>query len=156
VAGGPWRNGQGALIHRLKDAAGMPCSTCPTPAGRGGRPQGIPSSDAVRIRMGTGDRSPPRLEAVATAKEDEAKGFLQRRRTHGMRPQIAQRVWKTRKLDGRPIKQGVPRVQAERTFAWLQRTYRRMVVRRQRLEARCTAFPVTAVFHRWVQRFIAG
>jgi len=36
---------------------------------------------------------------------------------------------------GRPIKKVVPRFQAERTLAWFQKTYRRLVVRWERLAA---------------------
>ncbi|MGH8066710.1 MAG: hypothetical protein ACRERE_16035 [Candidatus Entotheonellia bacterium] len=65
-------------------------------------------------------------------------------------------MWKTRKPRRRPIKQGVPRFQAERTFAWFQRKYRRLVVRRERLAVCFNAFLAIAMIHLWVHRLIVG
>src|SRR4030095_9500662 len=44
-------------------------------------------------------------------------------------------VWQSKRNRGRPIKKVVPRFQAERTFAWFQKTYRRWVVRWDRIAA---------------------
>jgi hypothetical protein len=71
-------------------------------------------------------------------------------------PQIPKRVWKPKKACGRPIKKDVPRYQIERTFAWFQRKYRRLVVRWERLAACFNAFLVIAVIHMWVHRLIVG
>jgi IS5 family transposase len=150
------RKGKGILIHSLTDGAGMPLSTCTTPANGDERAQVIPLLDAVRICTGKRGRPRKRLKVVATDKGYDAKWLRQRLRTRGIRPQIPKRVWKTRKPRGRPIKQGVPRFQAERTFAWFQRKYRRLVVRWERLAACFNAFLVIAVMHMWVQRLIAG
>jgi IS5 family transposase len=150
------RKGKGILIHSLTDGAGMPLSTCTTPANGDERAQVIPLLDAVRICTGKRGRPRKRLKVVATDKGYDAKGLRQHLRTRGIRPQIPKRVWKTRKPRGRPIKQGVPRFQAERTFAWFQRKYRRLVVRWERLAACFNAFLVIAVMHMWVQRLIAG
>jgi hypothetical protein len=74
----------------------------------------------------------------------------------GIRPQIPKRVWKTKKNRGRPIAKVVPRFQAERTFAWFQKKYRRLVVRWERLAACFEAFVGIATIHIWVQRLIVG
>jgi hypothetical protein len=50
----------------------------------------------------------------------------------------------------------VPRVQAERTLAWFQKQYRRVVVRWERLAACFAAFLAIATIHIWIQRFIVG
>jgi transposase len=152
----PGRKGKGILIHSLTDGAGMPLSTCTTPANGDERAQVIPLLDAVRICTGKRGRPRKRLKVVATDKGYDAKGLRQHLRTRGIRPQIPKRVWKTRKPRGRPITQGVPRFQAERTFAWFQRKYRRLVVRWERLASCFNAFLVIAVIHMWVQRLIAG
>src|SRR4029450_13931094 len=44
-------------------------------------------------------------------------------------------VWQSKLNRGRPIKKVVPRFQAERTFAWFQKKYRRLVVRWDRSAA---------------------
>jgi hypothetical protein len=73
-----------------------------------------------------------------------------------MRPQSPTRVWQSRKPRGRPVKQEVPRDQAERTCAWCQRTYRRLVVRGERLTAGFAAFLAIAMIHRGVHSLIVG
>ena len=84
--------------------------------------------------MRTGKRGRPRkrLEVLATDKGYDAKALRQKLRQRGIRVQIPKRVWKSKKPLGRPIKKEVPRFQAERTFAWFQKKYRRLVVRWER------------------------
>jgi hypothetical protein len=55
-------------------------------------------------------------------------GVIVDHQERGIRPQIPTRIGKTKKPRGRPIKKDVPRFQAERTLAWFQRKYRRLVV----------------------------
>jgi hypothetical protein len=92
----------------------------------------------------------------AADKGEDAKELRQRRRSRGIRAQIAQRVWKTKTLRGRPLKKDVPRDQAERTLAWFQRKYRCLVVRWARLAACVIAFLALALIQMWVHRLIAG
>src|SRR5215471_18706445 len=66
------------------------------------------------------------------------------------------RVWKTKKHRGGPIKKVVPRCQAERTVAWFQKKYRRLVVRWERIAACFDAFLAIATIHIWVHRLIVG
>jgi hypothetical protein len=54
------------------------------------------------------------------------------------------------------MKKDVPRFQAERTCAWFQRKYRRLVVRWERIAACFNAFLAIAVIHMWIQRLIVG
>jgi hypothetical protein len=74
----------------------------------------------------------------------------------GSQEHTPERVWKTKKNRGRPIKKVVPRFQAERTLAWLQNKYRRLVVRWERMAACFAAFLAMATIHMWIQRFIVG
>src|SRR5688572_17383557 len=123
------RKGKGILIHSLTDAAGRPLATCTTPASGDERAQVIPLLDALHVRMGKRGRPRKRLKVLAADKGYDAIDLRRCLRTRGIRPQIPKRVWKSHKPRGRPIKKDVPRYQAERTFAWLQRKYRRLVVR---------------------------
>jgi transposase len=54
------------------------------------------------------------------------------------------------------MKKDVPRFQAERTFAWFQRKYRRVAVRWERLAACFNAFLAIAMMPMWVHRLIVG
>jgi hypothetical protein len=150
------RKGKGILIHSLTDATGMPLATRTTPANGDERAQVIPLMDTVHVRTGKQGRPRKRLKVLAADKGYDAKDLRRRLRTRGIRPQIPKRVWKRRKPRGRPIKQEVPRCQAERTFAWFQRKYRRLVVRWERLAACFNAFLAIAMLHIWAQRLIVG
>ena len=150
-----WK-GKGVLIHSLTDAAGMPLSTRTTPANGDERAQVIPLLDALHVRTGKRGRPRKRLKVIATDKGYDAKDLRQCLRGRGIRAQIPKRVWKTKKARGRPIKKDVPRFQAERTFAWFQRKYRRMVVRWERLATCFNAFLAVAMVHMWVHRLIVG
>jgi IS5 family transposase len=150
------RKGKGILIHSLTDGAGMPLSSCTTPANGDERAQVIPLLDTLQVRTGKPGRPRKRLKVLAADKGYDAKDLRRRLRTRGIRPQIPKRVWKSRKPRGRPITQAVPRYQAERTFAWFQRKYRRLVVRWERLAACFNAFLAIAMIHIWVHRLIVG
>jgi hypothetical protein len=55
-----------------------------------------------------------------------------------------------------PIKNVVPRFQAERTFAWFQKKYRSWVVRWERITACLEAFLAIATIHIWMHRLVVG
>jgi len=148
--------GKGLLIHSLTDGGGMPLANRTTPANGDERAQGVPLLDAVKVRTGKRGRPRKRLKVIATDKGDDAKALRQRLRQRGIRAQIPKRVWKTKTQRGRPMKQVVPRFQAERTFAWFQKKYRRLVVRWERLAACFDAFLAVATIHIWIQRLIVG
>jgi IS5 family transposase len=134
----------------------MPLSTRTTPANGDERAQVIPLLDALHVRTGKRGRPRKRLKVIAADKGYDVKDLRRRLRTRGIRPQIPKRRWKTKKLRGRPIKKNVPRYQVERTFAWFQRKYRRLVVRWERLAACFNAFLAIAMIHMWVHRLIVG
>jgi len=116
----------------------------------------LPLLDAVKIRTGKRGRPRKRLRVIATDKGYAAKALREKLRKRGIRAQIPKRVWKTKKNRGRPIAQVVPRFQAERTFAWFQKKYRRLVVRWERITACFEAFLALATIHIWVHRLIVG
>ena len=134
----------------------MPLCTRTTPANGDERAQVLPLLDALHVRTGKQGRARKRLKVLAADKGYDAKDLRRRLRTRGICPQIPKRVWKRCKPRGRPIKRDVPRYQAERTFAWLQRKYRRLVVRWERLAACFNAFLAMALSHIWIHRLIVG
>jgi len=134
----------------------MPLSTRTTPANGDERAQVIPLLDTLHTRTGKRGRPRKRLKVLAMDKGYDAKDLRHRLRRRGIRPQIPKRVWKSRKPRGRPIKTDVPRYQAERTFAWFQRKYRRLVARWERLAACFNAFLTLAMIHMWVHKLIVG
>jgi Transposase DDE domain len=150
------RKGKGIRIHSRTDAAGMPLAAGTTPAHGDERAPVIPLLDALHIRTGNQGRPRKRFNVLAADKGYDAKELRQRLRRRGIRPQIPQRVWNNRKPRGRPMKKDVPRFQAERTLAWCQRKYRRLVVRWERRATGFNAFLAIAMIHLWTRRLIVG
>jgi transposase len=148
--------GKGILIHSLTEGRGMPLANRTTPANGDERAQVLPLLDAVKVRTGKRGRPRKRLKVIATDKGYDAKALRQQLRKRGIRAQIPKRVWKTKKNQGRPIKKVVPRFQAERTFAWFQKKYRRLVVRWERIAACFEALLTIATIHIWIHRLIVG
>jgi transposase len=148
--------GKGILIHCLTAGDGMPLAQRTTPANGDERAQVLPRLDAIHVHTGHPGRPRKRLKVLATDKGYEARTVRQQLRQRGIRAQIPKRVWKTKKKRGRPITVSVPRFQAERTFAWFQNKYRRLVVRWERLAACFAAFLALATIHMWVHRLLVG
>ena len=134
----------------------MPLANRPTPAKGDERAPVLPWLDAVKVRTGKGGRPRKRLKVIATDKGYDTKALRQPLRQRGIRAQLPKRVWQTQKNRGRPIKKVVPRFQAERTLAWFQKKYRRLVVRWERIAACFEAFLAIATVHIWVRRLIVG
>ena len=134
----------------------MPLATRTTPANGDERAQVLPLLGSLHIRTGKRGRPRKQLKVLAADKGYDAKDLRNRLRKRGIRPQIPKRVWNTKKPRGRPMKKDIPRFQAERTFAWFQRKYRRLVVRWERLAICFNAFLAIAVLHIWIQRLIVG
>jgi hypothetical protein len=134
----------------------MPLANRTTAANGNERAQVPPLLDAIRLRTGKRGRPRKRLKVIATDKGYDAKHLRQQLHTRGIRAQIPKRVWKTKNRRGRPITIGVPRFQAERTFAWFQKKHRRLVVRWERLPICFTAFLAIATIHLWVQKLTVG
>lgn len=131
-------------------------ATCITPANGDERAQVVPLLDAVHLRTGKRGRPRKRLKVIVTDKGYDANALRRQLRTRGIRAQIPKRVWKSKPLRGRPIKRDMPRFQAERTFAWFQKKYRRLVVRWERLAVCFAAFLAIAMIHLWIHRLIVG
>ena len=148
--------GKGILIHRLTEGRSMPLANRVTPAKGDERAKVVPLLDAVKVHTGKRGRPRTRLKGIATAKGYDAKALWQQLRQRGIRAQIPKRIWKTKNNRGRPIKKVVPRCQAERTCAWFQKKYRRLVVRWERMAACFEAFLALATIHIWIHRLIVG
>jgi Transposase DDE domain len=148
--------GKGILIHSLTEGRGMPWANRVTPANGDERAQVGLLLDAVKVHTGKRGRPRTRLKVIATEKGYDAKALRQQLRRRGRRAQLPKRLWKTKKHRGRPMKKVVPRFQAERTFAWFQKKYRRLVVRWERIAACFEAFLAIATIHIWIHRLIVG
>ncbi|MGH8067078.1 MAG: transposase [Candidatus Entotheonellia bacterium] len=150
------RKGKGVLLHSLTDAGGMPLAACTTLANENERAHVMPLLNAVTIKTGKRGRPRKRPKVLAADKGYDSKALRQQLRQRGIRAQLPKRLWKTSKPRGRPLKMDVPRFYAERTFAWFQKKYRRLVARWGRLSVCFNAFLAIAIIHIWIQKLIVG
>jgi IS5 family transposase len=134
----------------------MPLAARTTPAKGDERAEVLPLLDSLHSRTGRRGRPRQRLKVLAADKGYDAKDLRRRLRARGIRPQLPKRVWKRRRPRGRPVKSDVPRYQAGRTFARVQRKYRRLVVRWERLATSFNASLAIAMVHIWVHNLIVG
>jgi len=146
--------GKGILIHTITDANGMPVVAITTPANGDEKQQVLPM--LAQIQLATGRRGNPkrRPKTLAADKGYDAKWLRHKLRTKGIRPQIKKRQWQGKKLIGRPVAEIVPRYQQERSFSWLQRKYRRLVVRWERLKVCFDAFLLLACSYIWFSKLV--
>jgi transposase len=145
--------GKGVLIHLLVDADGMPLSACSAPANKDERKQVGPLLEMIAVKIGKPGRPPQKPQRIAADKgyhSDPLRDFL---KSKGIRPQIPRKK-NASKRRGRPISMKASRFQVERTFSWLQRKFRRLVVRWERLPRCFDAFLALAVCFMWVQRLL--
>ena len=148
--------GKGVLIHAMTEANGLPVAVIVTPASGGERAQVGPLLDKIKVKNGRPGRPRKRFKTLAADKGYDGKKLRAQIRERGIRPQIPKRQWPNKKHIGRPLEKKVPRYQQERTFAWLQRKYRRVVVRWERLSSCFNAFVFMGVIHIWITRILNG
>lgn len=144
------RKGKGVLIHVLTEGNGMPLAATTTPANANERDQVEPLLDAVVVHTGKPGRPRKRLGTLATDRGYDSAPLRRRVRQRGIRPQIPKRrrPGGARRV-GRPIEKRVPRWQMERVFAWLQRKYRRLVVRWERRKVYFDGFVQLGIILTW-------
>ena len=110
----------------------------------------------AQIRLGTLKRGNPKRRPKTLAADIgyDARWLRKKLRTKGIRPQIKKRQLRGKKPLGRSIKEIVPRYQQERSFSWLQRKYRRLVVRWERLKVCFDAFLLLATSYIWFPKLV--
>jgi transposase len=125
-------------------------TACSAPANEDERKQ---VGQMIAVKTGKPGRSPQKLRSIAADKgydSDPLRNFL---KSKGIRPQIPRKK-NASKRRGRPVSMKAPRFQVERTFSWLQRKFRRLVVRWERLPRCFDAFLSLAVCFMWMQRLL--
>ena len=133
---------------------GCKSANCTTAANGSERKQIIPLLDSIKLKTLKKGRPKKRVKVLAADKGYDSKEKRAALRKRGIRPQLPQRIYKTQKNRGRPIKISVPRFQQERCFAWYQRKYRRLVVRWERQKINFDAFLSLATVHIWINKIL--
>ncbi len=143
--------GKGVTIHALVDGNGLPLSVISTGAAESERAQVEPLIDRIETITGKTGRPRKRPDAIQGDKGYDSRTLRDHIRHRGITPMIPRRSWQNRKPPkGRPPNKPVDRWKVERTFAWLQRKYRRLVVRWERRNKYWNGFVMFAVCLLWV------
>lgn len=145
--------GKGVLIHLLVDSEGMPVSAVITAANADERKQVPHLLDGIEVKTGKRGRPAKKLRRIAADKgydSEELRNFL---RGRGIQPQIPRKK-NAKRRRGRPVIMKTPRFQVERTFSWMQRKFRRLVVRWERQPCCFDSFLCLAVCFMWVQLLV--
>ena len=145
--------GKGVLIHLLADAEGMPLSACSAPANEDERKHAGRLLDMVAVKTGKAGRPRKNERRLAADKGYDADALRRFLKKKGIQPRIPRKRNASRRR-GRPVGMSAPRFQVERTFSWLQRKFRRLAVRWERLPDCFDSFLSLALCFMWAQRLV--
>jgi transposase len=140
-------------IHLLVDAEGMPVSAVSTPADGDERKQAAHLVETAEVKTGKPGRPPKKIKRTAGDRGYDSQQLREFLLGKGIAPQIPRKsTAKPRR--GRPMLMSAPRFQIERTFSWLQRKFRRLAVRRERLPRCFDSFLSPGIIVLWMQRLM--
>jgi len=148
--------GKGCTNHIITDGNGMPLSLVTTPASASERAQVVTLLAQAKL-FPVGSKRPRCCPKILQGdKGYDSQSLRQKLRSKGIKPLIAKRVWKNRKQPrGRKAAQGKTRWQVERCFAWMQRKFRRVVVRWERKSKYWYGFLLLAISFMWIDKLIS-
>lgn len=149
--------GKGVTIHALIDGQGMPLAVCSTSAKVYEPTQVEPLLDSIFLLHGQVGRPRKRPNCLQADAGYDTKNLRSKLKHRGIRARISknQRARKTQK-SGRPLLKPIDRWKCERTFAWLQRKFRRLVVRWERRNNYWQGFLAFCVCYLWIERILVG
>lgn len=145
--------GKGILIHLIVDRWGMPLSALTTAANGNERELVEPLLDQIKVETNKPGRPPKKPKKLAADKGYDKEELRKNLRKRGIQPQIPRRR-NAKKRPGRPVLMDAPRFQVERAFSWLQRKFRRLAVRWERLPHCFDAFLSLGISFMWIQRLV--
>ena len=147
--------GKGVTMHAMVDGNGSPLSVVSTGAAESEREQIGPLIDHLEVLTGKPGRPKKLPEALQGDKGYDSRELRNQLRKRGVTPMIPRRSWPNRKPPkGRPPTKPIDRWKVERTFAWFQRKYRRLVVRWERRDKYWNGFIMVAVCLLWINLLI--
>lgn len=147
--------GKGVTLHTLTEGEGRPLAIISTGAATSEREQVVPLLEEVKVLTGKPGRPNKVPQALQADKGYESRQLRQTLRMRGIAPKICRRLWLDRKAPrGRPPAQPIDRWKGERTFSWLQRKFRRLVVRWERKSLYWNGFILFALCIFWINLLI--
>ena len=148
--------GKGVTTHLLVEGNGMPLSI--TVTGAGGNEREQVSCLFAKIHVYHGYGKPRRYTREAHAdKGYDSKSLRIFLRSKGIRPVITRRMWSSRRQPvGRKPPVSHDRWKVERCFAWIQRKFRRLVVRWERRLKYWEGLLQLGIVMMWIDKLICG
>lgn len=144
--------GKGVLLHVLVEGGGLPVSATSTPANANERDLVLPLLDRLRPQTRRPGRPRTRFKVLAADKGYDRDSLRATLRKRGIRPQFPKRRRKGgARRRGRPVLCSAPRYIVERSFAWLQRRFRRLAVRWERRSVFFEAFLQLSLIFTWIR-----
>ena len=110
--------------------------------------------DGLSVKSGSAGRPRKYPKIIAGDKGYDSQELREKMRARGIKPEIPKRQWKDKPKRGRPGKLTVPRYIVERAHAWIQRKYRRLVVRWERLPKCFECFLKIGIVHFWITKLV--
>ena len=147
---------KGVTIHSLVDGQGLPLAMCVTAANESEREQVIPLLQSIKIQTGQVGRPKSNPSNIAADKGYDSQSLRHQLRQKGIRPEIPKRQWSSKKKRGRKMMSKVNRFVVERTFAWFQKKFRRIVVRWERKAKNFEAFIDMGFIMIWLEKSLLG
>jgi transposase len=147
--------GKGVLIHTLVDGNGSPLAISVTPANGDERVEALELIDGLSVKSGSVGRPKKSPKIVAADKGYDSQKFRNKMRARGIKPEIPKRKWKKKPKRGRPAQLTSPRYIVERAHSWLQRKYRRITTRWERLPSCFECFLKIGFVHFWLKKLVA-
>lgn len=142
-------------LHSLVDGQGLPLAVLSSPANAYEPDYVLPLLDAIDIQTGEAGRPrkrPAQLQADAGYDTKELRQNLKRR---GIQPRISvNQRGRKRPKRGRPVAKPLDRWKGERTFAWYQLKFRRLVVRWERRNLYWHGFILFGLCFIWIQHLV--
>ena len=149
--------GKGVTIHSIVDRNGMPLNVRVTSANQSERDQVLPMLDQLRVHTCKVGRPRFRPKQLSADKGYDSRKLRLNLRKRNIRPEIPRRIWRGRKRrPGARLNKHIQRFVVERTFAWYQRKYRRLVARWERLAEYFNSLVYIGFIMIWVDRLILG
>ena len=147
--------GKGVTVHSLVDGEGLPLALRSTAANVYEPVQVIPLLESIDVQTGLPGRprkNPALLQGDAGY---DSKALRKKLKCCGIQPRISvnPRQRKKPKL-GRPYAKTIDRWKCERTFAWYQRKFRRLVVRWERRNVYWHGFLAFGFCLMWIDRLV--
>lgn len=148
--------GKGVTIHSLVDGQGMPLAVLSTAANIYEPDMVMELLEAVAVQTGTVGRPRKRPKVLQADAGYDTQALRQTLKECGIAPKINTNPRRRQQPKrGRPHAQPIDRWKCERTFAWYQLKFRRLVVRWERRNRYWHGFLDFGFCFMWIDRLLA-